>query len=438
MTDILFISETDLIPELVLAKQEISSQQLRMTNPINFAKAIQSLKSNFFEVILINGYNKKLDTYELCREIKNIFRNTVRIFVFLPEVNANEASRFGLLNAEVEDKVSIINLASKLLSRNSKEKPEIEENVTAIYSPYGGIGTSSIAISMAYSLNRFEQSSILIETNTNQSIKNTFDLHDSLPLLARDNSKDSNLDQDWFSGFISKTPFMPNLFYLNLFNSLTEKINYFDKDLVQLQDLHLEAGKLLNYEELSNKERTLKLNLIYNSLKLLSKELEGSSYSLFNEIIQTGTKLSHNFIFDLGTDIFSPLNKQLLKYTKSVVLVLKDSAHLAQNYHEHKTYLGTKGIQSIIPVIAANEFNYQRLSKIPEDNWLELLGEVPVIYPYALEEITNLVYEHRDLNENSKLLEFSKALLTKANIRTKELVLNSNRGILRFLMNNHA
>ncbi len=438
MTDILFISETDLMPELSLAKDEISSQQLRMTNPISFSKAIYSLKSNFFEVILINGYNKKLDSYELCREIKNIFRNTVRIFVFLPEVNANEASRFGLLNAEVEDKVSIINLASKLLSRNSREKPEIEENITALYSPYGGIGTSSIAISMAYTLNRFEQSSILLETSTNQSIKNIFDLHDSLPLLARDNSKDSNHDQDWFSGFISKTPFIPNLYYLNLFNSIQEKIKYFDKDLVQLQDLYAEAGKLLNYEELSSKERTLKLNLIYNSLKLLGKELEGNSYSLFNEIIQTGAKLSHNFVFDLGTDIFSPLNKQLLKYSKNIILVLKDSIHLAQSYHEHKTYLETKGIKSIIPVIAANEFNYQRLNKIPEDSWLELLGEVPLIYPYALEEISNLLYEHVDLNENSKLLEFSKALLAKADIQTKELVLNSNRGILRFLMNNHA
>lgn len=438
MTDILFISETELAPELSLAKHEISSQQLRMTNPISFAKAIQSLKSNFFEVILINGFNKKLDTYELCREIKNLFRNTVRIFVFLPEVNANEASRFGLLNAEVEDKVSIINLASKLVSRNSKEKPEIEENITALYSPYGGIGTSSIAISMAYTLSHFEQSSILIETNTNQSIKNTFKLHDSLALLARDSTKDSNLDQDWFSGFISKTPFIANLYYLNLFNSLQEKLKYFDKDLEQLQDLHLEAGKLLNHEELSVKEKTLKLNLIYNSLKLLSKELEGSSYSLFNEIIQTGAKLSHNFIFDLGTDILSPLNKQLLKYTKNVVLVLKDSSHLAQSYHEHKTYLESKDIKSIIPVIATNEFNYQRLSRIPEDNWLELMDEVPLIYPYTLEEITNLFYEHVDLPENSKLLEFSKALLAKANIQTKELVLNSNRGILRFLMNNHA
>lgn len=423
MTDILFVSETNIHPNLELVLEELIAQKIRISKSLDFLSATNHLKSNFFETVIINGDGKKLDSYELCREIKANFRNAIKVYVFIADANANEGSKFGLVEAEVEDKDSIKNLANKIYSKKQKNI-EIEENIISFYSPYGGLGLSSLCSLTAYTLDHLNKTSLILETNENQTIKRNFGFGDSLAFSNQEQNS-LNQDLDWFYGFISKTSLMPNVHYLNLFNSIIDKAELNQKLTNKLDELIQELEKA-----------SPNTRLIHSSLKLINKELRGESLSLFNQIIQTGSKLTENFLFDLGRDISSPINKQLLRYSQNLVILLKDSQHLKEEFSDLKKYFSQLGIKNLIPVLAANSFNKNFLSKINNDEWLELLGEIPLLYSYSPEEFFGLVGDNRKLANNSKLLDNCKKLLKACNIKTETLLDDSNKGILKFLVNN--
>lgn len=423
MTDILFVSETNIHPNLELVLEELIAQKIRISKSLDFSSATNHLKSNFFETVIINGDSKKLDSYELCKEIKTNFRNSIKVYVFIADANANEGSKFGLVEAEVEDKDSIKNLANKIYAKKQKNI-EIEENIISFYSPYGGLGLSSICSLTAYTLDHLNKTSLLLETNENQSIKRLFEFGESLTFLNHEQSG-SNQDLDWFYGFISKTTLMPNVHYLNLFNSINDKSNSQQKLNNKLNDLIHELEK-----------SSPNIRLVHSSLKLINKEIQGESLALFNHIIQTGSKLTENFIFDLGRDVFSSFNKQLLKYSQNLVIMLKDTPYLKEEFIDHKKYFIQIGIKNIIPVIASNPFNKSYLNKISDEEWIGLLGEIPVIYPYLPEEYFGLIFDHKKLTDNSKLIDISKKILKACKIKTETLLDDSNKGILKFLVNN--
>ena len=129
--EIVLISETDIDQELKLAQEQINSVGYSFTFPVTFSKVIHFLKVNSSNIVIINAKDKKLEAYELCQEIKNQFRGAIKVYVFLPEAKANEASKFGLASAEVEDADSIALLSQKLPSKEGRDFV-IQENTISM------------------------------------------------------------------------------------------------------------------------------------------------------------------------------------------------------------------------------------------------------------------------------------------------------------------
>ena len=72
--------------------------------------------------------------------------------------------------------------------------------------------------------------------------------------------------------------------------------------------------------------------------------------------------------------------------------------------------------------------SYRRFSNY---DWQELLGDVPLIYPYAPEAITSFVFDLVALTENKKLNQFTKNLVEKIN----PLIAKHGSGVLKLMEN---
>lgn len=438
MTDILFVSETEISPELKLAQAEISHRSYGMSQEVRFSRVVEILKHSSINVVLINAQAKKLEAYELARDIKESFRGAIKVFVYLPNSNPNEGSRFGLVNAEVEDETSVQAIVNKLSPKKNRDYI-LEENITALYSLNGGVGSSFITILLAYVLGQNSQESLVLESSNNSSIKQSLQINSSLALLSRDRSKEINQarDFDWFNGFISKPNLIPRMSYLNLFSNIKERAQYLDQLLVFSSDLAIKLEELVGTSLCSEPERKSKILNIANSMRLLTKELEGDSFSLFDEILQLGSKISKTMFFDLSSDIFSPLNRQLLRFSKNLVIVFRDTHTMKQELHEQKSILEKYKV-NLIPVIAPGYYHYQKYQKLSEQDWLAILGEVPLVYPYSPELVISFLFEGEAISESEPLYLFAKQLLTRLGVKTKQESLKSNPNILKLLVGSNA
>ena len=68
-----------------------------------------------------------------------------------------------------------------------------------------------------------------------------------------------------------------------------------------------------------------------------------------------------------------------------------------QEYLAYKEIFEKRGIKNIILVISniQNPNNY--LGKISDEKWIEALDTIPIVYPYAFEEIHSLIQDHNKL-----------------------------------------
>ncbi len=436
MSDILFVSESEVLPELELAKNEISHYNYNLSFPVNFNKAVDFLKGTTASIVLINANSRKIEAYELAKEIKEIFRGGIKTFVYLPNSSPNEGSKFGLVNAEVEDEKSITNIVDKLPAKDKRDYI-LDENVISIYSMSGGAGTSFISILMAYVLDYYSQETVLLESTNTNAIKRYLNLAPKLSLLMRDKSKelDQAKDLDWFSGFISKTPFIKKLSYLNLFNKAEDKQIYLDQASAVLQKLADDINDLIettkNRPKLKDEMDAYMFGLS-NSLKLVSKELEGESFSLFDEVIQLGSKLSKNIVFDIGNDVYNPINKQLLKLSNNLVVVFRDVNNLRETYQDQKAFFKKRYNLNIIPVIAPPHYYYSKYEALKHEDWMEILGDVPLIYPYDPETVMRFTLDHEHIDPKDKLFKFGEKLLDACSIQVKKEE-ESKKSLLNFL-----
>lgn len=447
MTDILFVSETDVCTELQLAQAEIAHRGFGLSQAVRFDKVIDFLKISPLNIVLINAYSKKLEAYDLARDIKDTFRGAIKVYVYLPDSNPNEGSKFGLLNAEVEDQSSIRAIVNKL---NPKQQREyiLEENISSIYSLNGGAGSSFITILLAYVLNYYNQESLVLESSNTFSIRGYLNIDTSLALLSRDRSREINQvrDLDWFSGFLSNPALAPKMSYLNLFTNVEERMSYLDQAISFAANLARSLEETVTKSSVfdedisvySLKEARSKILNIANSMKLFSKELEGDSFSLFDEILQLGSKISRNIFFDLSSDLSSSINRQLLRFSKNLIIVFKDVHNIKGEYLSHKRLLENKYKLNIIPVLAPGYYHYNKYLNFKEADWQQILGEVPLIYPYRPEIVTKLIYEAETIPETEKLFVFTKELLGRLGINPNREGYRSSRNILKLLVGSNA
>jgi hypothetical protein len=171
---------------------------------------------------------------------------------------------------------------------------------------------------------------------------------------------------------------------------------------------------------------------------LFSKELEGDSFSLFDEILQLGSKISRNIFFDLSSDLSSSINRQLLRFSKNIIIVFKDVHNIKGEYLSHKRLLENKYKLNVIPVLAPGYYHYNKYCNFKAADWQQILGEVPLIYPYRPDVITRLIYEAETISETEKLFVFTKELLSRLGINPNKEGYKSSRNILKLLVGSNA
>ncbi len=445
MIKLILVSETKPSMVFQLAQAELSKEGLLVSNPVSFEQTIDVLKASKASFVVINAEQRKLEAFELCQKIKHDLKGGVKVFVYLPDASLNEASKFGLLNAEVEDEHSLGNLSSKILI-NKPRQYLYNETTIAVCGLSGGLGASHIVVLMAYALGLIGQEALLLESTNNFTIKQILQLRSNLALLGHDRSRDSNqvLDADWFNNFVSKTKLLPLTSYLNLFNSPEDRLQYLlqsTKTCQQIIDFAQLAESILIKQQgltqdfsssFATKEIKQQLLAIKTSARYLEKDLQGQSLSLFDEIIGLGSTLASTMIFDLGSDLSSSLNRQLLHLSKYLVVVLKDDANVKANYNALRNFVIDQYPCIVVPVLASNSERYLRYKAIDDDSWLDILGEKPLIYPYKPESITRLLFESRALARNDALLNFAKELLHCCRVETDYLL--DQKKILNFLV----
>lgn len=422
MKTILLVSATELVPELKLSLSELNTRGVNFLTEADFSKVINVIKMTGIDTVVINSQAKKLESYELAREIKHYFKSVIKVFVYLSDSNPNEGSRFGLVNAEVEDAKSVMSLVDKVFVSNFNNN-QLKENIIALYSLHGGAGASSISIALSQYLMSSQQKTLIAESSNNSSIKKLLRINSVHSFFSEENFRmlNQNKDSDWFKAFLNESPAFTGLFYLELFKNIFEAEAYKESMRKKFLDLgdELQALKPTVANLYTEGDYLNRLTYLSNLTKLHYNEISGQHISLFYEIIRLGSQMFDNFIFDIGSDISSALNRQILKTAKTLVIVFKDKSCIKEEYLSHKNFLEQEFNLTIIPVLSCDSnhslVNYKKLT---HDDWLSLLGDVPVIYPFVPEALASFVFDDISLISNKKINNFLSELSERLNPST--------------------
>lgn len=425
-SNILLASENDLSSSIKLFLLECNNRSISISSPSRFAEVVTRVKRFKYNIVIINAQDNKLEALNLCYNLKQEFKGSIKAFVYISEANAHEGSKFGLLNAEVEDDQSIKALVDKVLIYETNIV--IEENITSVLNLTGDSGASFVTLLLAYGLNLQQTHALVLETGNDFALKRYLNLDSGLALLSNDSGLEPSTDKDveWFKTFLLRSEKFSGTFYLNLFNNYQDKMTFAN---CQLGLINLILKDLEDFQDQPINKK--KITVIKESLRYLIKELDGSSKSLFNEIVCLGSKFAKNFFFDLGSDYVSGLNSQLLSFSKNLIILFKDRKNIAIQYKSFRDYIKAKYSLNIIPVVASDLYNYGNYTKLSKKKWTEILDEVPLVMPDLKESFMSLIYENDAIEP--KVSKFIEQLLFAINANFSSSSDFVDKGILRFL-----
>lgn len=438
MSEILFISETELDQALSDAIQELNSYQHSVSLAIKFDKAIDYLKAKECNTVLINAPKRKFEAYQLSKEIKELFRGAVRVLIYSNDSSVNEASKFGLVNAEVEDANSIVQIVDKLPKENKRDFI-VNEKFFSIYALDKEEASTEIALMLAYVLSKNGVDSLLLESSNDNNIEERLGIGTKAALLDRDRSKETDLtkDLDWFLAYVSENPLFARSHYLHLFANKINKLKYLQEQKLYAAKLAKDLKEFIQDTEQSSSTAVAEnLYAIASTLESHGREINGKSHHLFDEIIHTGSKLCNYFICNLGSDLYSSVNQQLLYFSNQILVLIKDqsSSRLKEKYIQCKQELETNFTVQCQAVFLCEAQNYNEYKKLSESDWLELLGEKPILISLASDLILRLEYQQEKTVQNSALYQDLENYLTKTGLKTKTR--KENKSLLKFLTTN--
>ncbi len=212
-----------------------------------------------------------------------------------------------------------------------------------------------------------------------------------------------------------------------------------------LQEQNLYATKLAHdlktfiaETESSPNTKLLAENLyaIASTLESHSRELNGRSHHLFDELIHTGSKLCNYFICNLGSDLFSSVNQQLLSFSNQLLVIVQDnsSKNIKDKYMSCKLELENKYKLQCQPVFVCENYNFNQYNKLSEADWLEVLGEKPILLEKENNILERLKYDSEKLANHSNLYIELESYLAKKGLKTKKH--QKGKSILKFLTMN--
>ncbi len=438
MNEILFVSDLEPDAELELARNELLHYGYSLSFPLSISRVLEYLNSHSYDQILINARDRKLLVLELVQNLRKQYKSKLKIFVYLPKSSANEGSKFGLLGVDVEDESSILTIVDRLPQQT---RIPSEQNIISVAALHGGSGASLLSILLSYALGKMGHSSLLMDSSTGAtSLRDNLVLDPKPSFLTRDRSREleQSKDLDWFWGFISRSHFLRETFYLHLFASPLDRDNFSlkaasfsDKLSEQIRTISSRA----TYAQADELEASLRRASA--SLQMLANELRGNSYSLQEEIFQAAQQVAKYFIVDLGTDLSSALNRQFLSLTKYLFVLIQDLplSSLKENFGLQKQYLESTYKLNIIPILCPKHYRYADYYRFTAAEWQSLLGFEPYIFPYEPEQISRFLLDHEDLSTRTSLFKFINNILEPM-LDNEQPQANSRKSLLDFLVRN--
>lgn len=420
MSDILFVSDPKVDPELELVKREIIEAGFSISQPYPLDAVAGMIESHQVTMVLINAIDQKFEAYDFCLKLKALHYDSLKIFVYLQDISANEASKFGKLDAEVID-ASSAHVLIESLKNQAPQMQILKQDLTSIVSLDGGLGASTLAVLIAEMIADSSKTSLLMESNNKFSLREILGLEGSPSFLGRDRSLEHRQthDHNWFSAFLRSSQRHAQCKYLNLFSDLAQRAVYTDKP----HAYSLAVAEALLKSEAIN---TDKLKLLSSSLKLMARDIQGDPAVLFDELIKFSGRLVDYTVVDLGQDTFSSLNKQFLALSKNLVVLFSDRPGVKNNFGSIRSDLEHKCRAKLIPVLVLDEVNYYRYEKFSQDQWQDLLGIVPMLYCREPELISAYVYDQEALPRSSRTYKFLQRLLCELAVKVTDL--NGNPG----------
>ncbi len=83
-------------------------------------------------------------------------------------------------------------------------------------------------------------------------------------------------------------------------------------------------------------------------------------------------------------------------------------------------------------------YHYNKYLSLKDTDWQQILGEVPLIYPYRPDIVTRFIYELEPIAESEKLFIFAKELLIRLGINPDREGYKSSRNILKLLVGSNV
>lgn len=415
--DILFITESQILPELDLIKRELLEQGFSNLIKANFSNGLELLKATKFACVLINAHDKKIETYEFSLQLRSALGADSRVFVFMPQASLNEASKFGKINAEIIDLGSLGVMVDTLKAHDHNLLAP--KKLHSILSINGGLGASTLAVLLAFACHQQKKSALVLEATNKFTVRDLLGINPGKAFLTRDRTLEHKqiLDQKWFKGFVQVSSQHSYAKYLDLFNSSDEKISYLEKTAFYCQNLNEQINDI-GHQEI----KPYQLAMISDSLRLIAQDLCGDSGVLLDELVKFLYPADDELIVDLGLDHQTTLNRQFLGLSKNIILLFSDQPGTKSILLDLKNHLAKKYSANLIGVFVCDIENLCFYQNISEAEWQTTIGFVPLIMPREADLVTAFIYDNECITKDSKTYYFLKSLLVEMGIYPTEVL----------------
>jgi hypothetical protein len=404
MKKFLLINNRNLDSALELCLAELKNKQFTITEIASFSE-YENIANRNFDVILINSINEKLSTLDFIADFKNI--NDTNLYVYLPKVSGPEASKFGLNGAAVEDQHSISSFVERAGSQSPKNQKSKTFN-TCFLNLNGQAGTSSSAILLSIFLKTISLNSVIVDLADNKGLSHLLDLGDNSALLEHEAN---NQDESWLNTFMCQSK--NSLLILNAFNQLHSKHLYKEKHSQWSNEASKHLDFLINNYSYDHQIKIEDLEYIQNYLNASRNFINMSDVNFTLELNQLLSKYCKNLIFDLGADIHSHLNQEVLNKADKIYVCAREEQGLNESYSRLKDFLLREFDKPCSLILNLKNSN-PKLIKQSENTWLSYFNEVPFLMPYE-EKLPFLIKGEVAYDSSNKINSYLNHILADLN-----------------------
>jgi len=329
----LLISETELDEILEESLVKLRQKAYLISAAIDFNSALNLINHknqlSKFDLVIINGENRRLEALELAKLLSSYKLSQITVVTYMTKASLNEASRFGAYGSFLEDSHSIVNFLDHLNER--VETKYQKKNLISIVGLDTNKENTYLLLSLAKYLSLLDKRSLISETDLHPRLKFRLGVKHFKSLLHESNTE-AIFDYNWLKSYLEPSSISSKTFYLSLFDKVQYKLN-----------------NTINLERL-------------------------------NTAIDISIEKFDFHLIDLGSDLHSQLNLELLKRTRYLIININAEPFIDQTYKELKSFLEKEfALECYCVLHCESKKQAKKYSQLNAEEWLEVLNELPVI-----------------------------------------------------------